>query len=68
MKKLFSFTAASTLLLGIVFWGTNVFGNNTSLQNQQELEKEVPTINCEGGANECARITSGNTVHIFYKG
>ena len=28
---------------------------------------EVPIYNCPGGAIECIRITSGNTVHIFYK-
>lgn len=68
MKKLFGFTAASSLLIGLVFWGANVFGNNTTVIDLNEQEPEVPTIKCEGGANECARITSGNTVHIFYKG
>jgi hypothetical protein len=31
------------------------------------VEADPPSYNCPGGANECVRVTNGNTLHIFYK-
>ena len=46
--------------------------NDLALANIEALgagEGDTTTpIYCQGGAVECARIVSGNTVHLFYKG
>lgn len=58
------------LLLAFAAGALFLIGNNVMADPTTPIVDpgpEVPIYNCPGGAIECIRITSGNTVHIFYK-
>jgi hypothetical protein len=72
MKKLFLFSFIAFLALASL--STNIQRSSLSFSLKELARLQVSnaeddnTVNCPGGGNECVRVLSGSTTHIFYKG
>lgn len=77
MKKRIIFAIATSFFAVATVFNMGMLQSNNSneislnaitvmAQAQEESGGGTPTYDCPGGPRECAKITRGNEVHIFY--